>query len=176
MKGVLKSWALPTGIPLARGETRLAVQVEEHPVEYLNFEGTIPEGQYGAGAVMLWDRGTFEFLSKSPSKDFAAGRLHFALSGEKLSGQWRLVRLSESALWLVIRRGKAMRPISKQEDDTSAFSGKTMRRLAAEGDDRQSPRSKRRSMEGGLDSRRDCWRPSTRGCEISPVATAPLSN
>src|SRR2546423_6787482 len=67
--GTLKSWAVPKGIPFAKGDKRLAVQVEDHPVSYINFEGTIPKGQYGGGTVMVWDRGTFEPLSESPLEE-----------------------------------------------------------------------------------------------------------
>src|SRR5664279_5132823 len=77
--GTLKSWAVPKGMPFAHGEKRLAVQTEDHPVSYIDFEGTIPKGQYGGGTVMVWDQGTFEALSQSPSKDLAAGKLHFSL-------------------------------------------------------------------------------------------------
>ena len=68
-EGTLKSWAVPKGLPYARGEKRLAVRVEDHPVAYADFEGKIPEGQYGGGTVMVWDRGTFEPLSKAPAKE-----------------------------------------------------------------------------------------------------------
>src|SRR5258706_5928521 len=91
--GVLKSWAVPKGVPCAKGEKRLAVQVEDHPVSYIDFEGTIPKGQYGGGTVMVWDRGTFEPLSKSPAKELEAGKLHFTLPGPKLKGEWDFVRL-----------------------------------------------------------------------------------
>src|ERR1700744_5275664 len=71
MGGTLKSWAVPKGVPYTKGEKHLAVEVEDHPVSYIDFEGTIPEGQYGGGTVMIWDRGTFEPLSKAPSKELA---------------------------------------------------------------------------------------------------------
>ena len=83
MDGTLKSWALPKGLPYTHGEKHLAVQVEDHPVAYADFEGTIPKGQYGGGTVMVWDRGSFEALSKTPMKELANGKLHFVLHGKK---------------------------------------------------------------------------------------------
>lgn len=129
--GTLKSWAVPKGIPFAKGEKRLAVQVEDHPVSYRDFEGPIPKGQYGGGTVMVWDRGTFEPLSETPAKDLAAGKLHVVLTGRKLKGEWYLVRLrKDEKQWLLIRGGSDMRPVSKKQDDTSALSGKSMEALA----------------------------------------------
>lgn len=129
--GTLKSWAVPKGVPYSKGEKRLAVEVEDHPVSYFNFEGIIPKGQYGGGTVMVWDQGTYETLSKSPSNDLAGGKLHFMLTGKKLSGEWYLVRLRDDRQWLLIRGKDNLRPVSKKMDDISALSGKTMKQLAA---------------------------------------------
>src|SRR5437764_730532 len=131
--GTLKSWAVPKGIPFKKGEKRLAVQVEDHPVSYIDFEGTIPEGQYGGGTVMVWDRGSFEPLSSSPTKELSAGKLHFVLHGKKLEGEWYLVRIRDEKEWLLIKGGNDLRPVSKKLDDTSAASGKSMKELS-EGD------------------------------------------
>src|SRR5437899_7832290 len=75
MDGTLKSWAVPKGIPLLKGEKRLAVQVEDHPLEYRNFEGTIPKGQYGGGTVMIWDYGRYEPANPNWKKEFESGKL-----------------------------------------------------------------------------------------------------
>ena len=130
INGTLKSWAVPKGIPFKKGEKRLAVQVEDHPVSYIDFEGTIPKGQYGGGTVMVWDKGTFQPLSDAPAKDLASGKLHFLLKGKKLHGEWYLVRLRDGNNWLLIRAKKDMSPVSKKGDDTSALSGKTMTDVA----------------------------------------------
>jgi bifunctional non-homologous end joining protein LigD len=131
MGGTLKSWAVPKGIPYTRGEKRLAVRVEDHPVAYADFEGKIPEGQYGGGTVMVWDRGTFEPLSKAPGKELENGKLHFVLHGEKLAGEWYLVRLRDGDnQWLLIKGGEDMKPLSKKVDDTSVLSGQSMKELS----------------------------------------------
>jgi bifunctional non-homologous end joining protein LigD len=128
--GVLKSWAVPKGVPYQKGERRLAVQVEDHPVSYIDFEGTIPKGQYGGGTVMVWDYGTFETPSVNPAEELEGGKLHVTLHGKKLKGEWYLVRLKEANQWLLIRGGENMRPVSKKTDDTSARSGKSMAEIA----------------------------------------------
>src|ERR1700736_3475754 len=128
-EGTLRSWAVPKGFPYLKGEKHLAVQVEDHPVSYIDFEGTIPAGEYGGGTVMVWDRGTFEPLSKAPIKELAGGKLHFVLTGTKLQGEWYLVRLRDEKQWLLIKAGEDMKPISKKLDDTSALSGKSMQEL-----------------------------------------------
>ena len=130
LDGTLKSWAVPKGIPMTKGEKRLAVHVEDHPVAYMDFEGTIPQGQYGGGTVMVWDIGTFEPLSDAPLKELAGGKLHFVLSGSKLQGEWYLVRLRETEQWLLIRGGETLKPISKKQEDTSALSGQSMAQLS----------------------------------------------
>jgi bifunctional non-homologous end joining protein LigD len=128
--GTLKSWAIPKGVPFKKGERRLAVHVEDHPVSYIDFEGMIPKGQYGGGTVMVWDAGTFEPLSETPAKDLAAGKLHFVLNGKKLRGEWYLVRLRDGDEWLLIKGGEDMKPVSAKADDTSVRSGKSMKALS----------------------------------------------
>jgi bifunctional non-homologous end joining protein LigD len=128
--GTLKSWAVPKGIPFAKGEKRLAVQVEDHPTSYIDFEGPIPKGQYGGGTVMVWDTGTYETPSKAPLKELASGKLHVHLSGSKLKGEWYLVRLRDEKQWLLIRSGEDMKPVTQKQDNTSALSGRNMKQLA----------------------------------------------
>jgi bifunctional non-homologous end joining protein LigD len=107
MDGVLKSWAVTRGPILVPGEKRLAVHVEDHPLEYGVFEGTIPKGEYGGGTVIVWDRGTWEPVA-DPGKGYAKGHLEFELKGEKLSGRWHLVRMAGKETekrenWLLIK-------------------------------------------------------------------------
>lgn len=97
MEGVLKSWAVPKGPPLQPGVRRLAVQVEDHPVGYIDFAGEIPEGQYGAGTVEIWDRGEYLLQKKE------AERLEFALRGQKLSGDYVLIHTGDKN-WLFLQR------------------------------------------------------------------------
>src|SRR5690606_19378223 len=105
--GVLKSWAVPKGPSLDPRERRLAVQTEDHPLEYATFEGVIPEREYGAGPVLVWDRGHWTPES-DPDKGLAKGKLDFTLHGKKLRGRWTLVRLpprgKEKSHWLLIKR------------------------------------------------------------------------
>jgi len=98
MDGVLKSWAVPKGPPLQSGVRRLAVMVEDHPVSYIDFEGIIPEGMYGAGKVEIWDKGTYILKSKSPDK------IEFTLQGEKLRGDFVLIRFKGDKDWLLIKK------------------------------------------------------------------------
>ena len=107
-KHVLISWAVPKGPSLDPWVKRLAMAVEDHPLEYGGFEGTIPEGQYGGGTVMVWDRGTWEPDEPDVDASLAKGELKFTLHGQKLKGSWVLVRTrplgkSSKAAWLLIK-------------------------------------------------------------------------
>src|SRR6516225_8154740 len=111
IEGTLKSWAVPKGPSLNPDDKRLAVQTEDHPLDYANFEGSIPEGSYGAGTVMVWDRGTFQVEGKEDAgKQVARGEIKFALNGEKLRGSFVIVRLKNSEKgneWLMIKHQDA---------------------------------------------------------------------
>lgn len=96
MDGVLKSWAVPKEPPAEPGIRRLAVQVEDHPLDYIDFQGTIPEGQYGAGAVEIWDNGEFELESRSEDK------IVFHLYGKRLKGRFTLVKTKDNN-WLFFK-------------------------------------------------------------------------
>ncbi|KLK90382.1 hypothetical protein AA309_26320 [Microvirga vignae] len=111
LDGVLKSWAVAKGPSLVKGEKRLAVHVEDHPLDYADFEGTIPEGQYGGGTVLVWDRGTWE-PEGDPHEGYDKGRLTFRLDGEKLHGTWHLIRMAKrprerQESWLLIKADDA---------------------------------------------------------------------
>src|SRR5258708_22144188 len=109
MDGVLKSWAIPKGPSLNPGDKRLAMQVEDHPVSYFDFEGRIPEGNYGAGTVMVWDTGTWEPLGDEHEM-LNKGDLKFRLNGEKLKGEFVLAKMrsrrpgSKGTEWLLIKK------------------------------------------------------------------------
>ena len=117
LDGVMKSWAVTRGPSLVPGEKRLAVQVEDHPIDYNKFEGTIPKGEYGGGTVMVWDRGRWQ-PEGDPHRGLAKGHLSFQLAGTKLHGGWHLVRMRRRPNetrdnWLLI----------KQHDDAARESG-----------------------------------------------------
>lgn len=99
MEGVLKSWAIPKGVPEKKGIKRLAIKVEDHPVDYINFSGTIPEGEYGAGKVRIWDKGKWELIEGSLKR----GSFKFNLIGKKLKGQYVLVRMKDKKNWLIYK-------------------------------------------------------------------------
>jgi bifunctional non-homologous end joining protein LigD len=120
MDGVLKSWAVTRGPSLVPGEKRLAVHVEDHPVEYGDFEGLIPKGEYGGGSVIIWDRGVWIPLG-NPHKGYAKGNLEFELQGEKLKGRWHLIRMKSKPRekhenWLLIK-GEDGAARSQEEPD-----------------------------------------------------------
>jgi bifunctional non-homologous end joining protein LigD len=139
LDGVMKSWAVTRGPSLVPGEKRLAVQVEDHPIEYNKFEGTIPQGEYGGGTVMIWDRGTWE-PEGDPHRAFQKGHLNFRLDGQKLHGSWHLVRMHKRPgekrdNWLLIKsddefaRGAKDRDIL-EEENLSAKTGRSMDEIA----------------------------------------------
>ncbi len=116
MEGVLKSWAVPKGPSLNPQDKRLAMMVEDHPYDYKDFEGNIPEGNYGAGQVEIWDSGTYEPIEKTKIseekellKQLKEGSLKFILNGEKLKGEFALVKMknAENNAWLLIKHKDA---------------------------------------------------------------------
>src|SRR5690554_4969831 len=138
MDGVLKSWAVPKGPSLDPDEKRLAVHVEDHPLDYADFEGVIPEKQYGAGAVMVWDAGTWEAVGDA-QEGYRKGTLHFRLSGTRLRGEWVLARMhgieagENKENWLLLKvRDEYARPGADGEDvhAVSVLSGRTLAEIA----------------------------------------------
>ncbi len=137
MEGVLKSWAVPKGLPWPKGEKHLAVEVEDHPVEYATFEGVIPQGQYGGGTVMLWDRGNYHVYGEKPLAALREGRMHIVLAGEKARGEWALIRTRMDAIkpqWLLLKSGESARAVPKKLDDESVKTGRTMKQIAEQRD------------------------------------------
>lgn len=139
--GVLKSWAVTRGPSLDPHDKRLAVEVEDHPIEYGDFEGTIPKGQYGGGTVMVWDRGFWTPEGTSPPTEaLANGELKFLLAGEKLKGSWVLVRMKRDRdggkrnNWLLIKHRDEFSRAGESNpgsEDRSAASGRDMAQIAA---------------------------------------------
>ena len=153
MEGVLKSWAVPKGPSLDPADKRLAMQVEDHPVSYFDFEGIIPEGNYGAGTVMVWDVGTWEPLSPQPVKgkfvpgtDAEAsemlknGDFKIRLHGKKLKGDFALIHMrsrrpgSKGTEWLLIKKqdDTVIKGYDIEKYDKSALTGRTMREIAGD--------------------------------------------
>ncbi|HEV2207907.1 MAG TPA: non-homologous end-joining DNA ligase [Verrucomicrobiae bacterium] len=134
MDGVLKSWAVPKGFPMKRGDRRLAIQVEDHPFEYRDFEGTIPEGNYGAGTVMVWDSGTYEVSGGEPARALEAGKLHLILRGHKLKGEWTLVQMrsrgEDKPQWLLLKSGADLPPLPRTQEDRSVLTGRSLAQIA----------------------------------------------
>ncbi len=137
-EGVLLSWAVPKGPSLDPRERRLAVRTEDHPVEYGAFEGVIPKGEYGAGTVLLWDRGTWTPLD-DPSAGLEKGHLRFTLEGAKLRGRFSLIRTRGADPWLLIKgedeeaqpgRGDAL----LEREARSVASGRTLDQISRDPD------------------------------------------
>jgi bifunctional non-homologous end joining protein LigD len=137
MAGVLKSWAVPKGIPAAHGEKHLAVEVEDHPLSYARFEGIIPQGQYGGGTVMVWDIGEYQMLGGQPLEAWKQGMMHMRFSGKKMKGEWTLIRTRTQGgknQWLLLKSGKDDVKITAKQDDQSALSGRSMTQIARDRD------------------------------------------
>ncbi|MGI8819643.1 MAG: non-homologous end-joining DNA ligase [Chthoniobacterales bacterium] len=137
MDGVLKSWAVPKGLPWGKGKKHLAVEVEDHPIEYEVFEGVIPKGQYGGGTVMVWDRGTYYVYGEDPLGALKEGRLHIVLHGEKAHGEWALIRTrmdADKPQWLLLKATESLPELSKKRDDQSVKTGRRMKQIATQRD------------------------------------------
>src|SRR4026209_1428081 len=153
MEGVLKSWAVPKGPSLDPADKRLAMQVEDHPVSYFDFEGTIPEGNYGAGTVMVWDVGTWEPLSPEPVKGkfvpgtdaeasamLKKGDFKIRLHGKKLNGDFALIHMhsrragTKGTEWLFIKKqdDAVVKGYDIDQLDESALTGRTMAEIAGD--------------------------------------------
>ncbi len=160
LNGVLLSWAVPKGPSLDPADKRLAMHVEDHPLEYGRFEGTIPKGQYGGGTVMLWDRGTWAPVGDAEG-GYAKGHLKFDLFGEKLKGRWALIRThgskygGKSEAWLLVKdsdayakRGVDARIVDAEPD--SVISGRSIDVIAsADGNEWHSNRSVKANVDAG---------------------------
>jgi len=144
LNGVYKSWAVTKVPSLDPATKRLAVEVEDHPLDYGTFEGTIPEGEYGGGTVQLWDRGTWEPQTDTPERDLAKGQLKVILHGKRMKGKWVLVRLRDEQKgfrrtprhnWLLIKeRDEEARPGEPEalaSEVTSVKTGRTLDEIAS---------------------------------------------
>jgi bifunctional non-homologous end joining protein LigD len=164
LDGVYKSWAVTKVPALDPATKRLAVEVEDHPLEYGTFEGTIPPGQYGGGTVQLWDRGTWTPKSEDPRGDLADGHLKFEMHGERMRGGWALIRLRDQAArpgrkarhnWLLIKEkdeaAQPGEPDALLAADTSVTTGRTLEEIASSKKPRvwQSSRRKGPTPDGG---------------------------
>jgi len=143
LDGVYKSWAVTKVPSLDPATKRLAVEVEDHPIDYGTFEGTIPQGEYGGGTVQLWDRGTWKSQTGTPQRDLEKGQLKIELSGKRLKGKWALVRMRDDPgkpgrkvrhNWLLIKErddeARPGEPDTLLKEDTSVKSGRTLDEIA----------------------------------------------
>jgi DNA ligase D-like protein (predicted 3'-phosphoesterase) len=140
--GVLKSWAVPKGPSTQLGIKRLAMRTEDHPMDYADFEGRIPKGEYGGGTVMVWDRGSYVNLTQKNGKliplaaGLAKGHIDFWLQGSKLNGGWSLIRMGpDEKHWLLVKakdEGVNFPPHPVRDDVRSAKTGRTMEQIAAD--------------------------------------------
>ncbi|HVF70943.1 MAG TPA: non-homologous end-joining DNA ligase [Chthoniobacterales bacterium] len=131
MNDVLKSWAVPKNLSFKEGETRTGFETEDHPIDYLEFEGIIPEGEYGGGTVMVWDIGTYEVVDGNYWK----GALTVFLSGKKLKGEWALKRMAAEdgkPKWFINKTNGDARPIPTKRESVSVLTGRSMEKIAGE--------------------------------------------
>lgn len=187
LNGTLKSWAVPKGPSLDPQDKRLAVHVEDHPLSYAGFEGSIPAGQYGAGDVIVWDQGIWQ-PKGNPASDYRAGKLKFTLIGEKLAGDWTLVRTSMRASgdkeqWLLIKeqddnaRSADEYDIVKEEP-ASVLSGET--KVQSKGKEKKGKESKRKDAKEKVLKKKPVSKYSARlpaqlSPELATLASAPPS-
>jgi len=171
LDGVMKSWAVTRGPSLVPGEKRLAVQVEDHPIAYNKFEGTIPQGEYGGGTVMIWDRGTWA-PEHDPHKGLRKGHLSFALDGEKLHGGWHLVRMHKRPgekrdNWLLIKqhddaaRGARDKDIP-EEKSRSVVTGRSLDEIAKGAPKKMTAKTKAKKTSGRKKAKKQPARKSRR--------------
>ena len=175
--GVLKSWAVPKGPSLDPAVKHLAAHVEDHPIEYGDFEGNIPKGNYGAGSVMLWDSGTFELLGETPGLDqIARGDLKFRLHGEKLNGDFAIVHMKGRGKgndWLLIKKKDefAVPGWDIESYAYSVLSGRTQEEIA-----RNLPaRKTKRKTAGAADRVWASSRPAKRAAKSATAEPAPAA-
>jgi len=185
--GTLKSWAVPKGPSQCHADKRLAVQTEDHPLEYGGFEGKIPEGNYGAGSVMVWDRGSFVVEDdpgklRGPTPDalqqLQRGEIKFSLNGEKLRGSFVLVKLKRSEKgneWLLIKHKDAAEDPkwNIEEHDGSVLSGRTIKEIAEEAPPKRSPVPIRAA---GVEGARKGAMPSRIAPMLATLAERPFSD
>jgi bifunctional non-homologous end joining protein LigD len=175
MDGVLKSWAVPKGLPWKQGDKHLAVEVEDHPVEYATFEGIIPKGQYGGGTVMLWDQGKYYVYGEKPLESLGKGRLHLVLDGKKAKGEWALIRIrgdGEKNQWLLLKATESIKPLSNKLDDQSVKTGRSMKQIAGAADAKwQSNRPEPDGGTGNEDSPASTFKSRIRAAVASGAAS-----
>jgi bifunctional non-homologous end joining protein LigD len=166
LHGTLRSWAVPKGPSADPGEKRMAIEVEDHPIEYADFEGSIPKGNYGAGSVIVWDRGWWRAL-EDPDAGYEAGKLLFELGGYKLRGEWTLVRTRSAREWLLLKhRDRWADPGGLHPfPDVSILSGRLLEEVAG-GSARTLAALERAALEGAP-------RRPLRASEVAPMLAQP---
>jgi bifunctional non-homologous end joining protein LigD len=176
LDGVLLSWAVPKGPSFDPRDKRLAMHVEDHPVEYGSFEGVIPEGEYGGGTVVLWDRGTWTPVI-DPHLGMKKGELKFQLHGEKLGGKWALVKIKgdDQKAWLLVKdKDEHSRPADELDivsmRPESVVSGRGLAEVAAERDRLWHSKSVRKGGEV------DPGGPGGRACRCPPMPPSPRAD